>query len=715
MTWSRPISIWLVPALLLGAGVFLILSGSFGIETDLSNRLFDAYQRHAARPFADSAGMPVRVLELPSLDEDNLVKVTRTLSAQGVRMIVFTAPVETGPSPQSLAARLPPGSDAARAALAKLPEPGHDLADAVADTKAVVPVMLGVAGRSPRIKARFIYRGTADPFASVPRLDAAAAPPALLETNAAGSAAANLTPDSDGVVRSMPLAFRVGAVLVPGIAAEVLRVAADKPDITVITNEHDPLSFLTGVGIAALETQWGLVPTDGGGQVRLRYAANVSERMLNPNALTALPLNDAIVVVGATGEVAKTPLGPASIASLFSETIENLIGNTVLTRPGWTRPAEALALALLGWGMIFLLRFGLGWPAAAVMAGAALLGLVSWYLYVAHGVLLDAATPALFLALAFAAGGAAWLHDLRLAYAGLRIAFADSLPRATIEKIARRPGLLKLEGETRTVTYLVCGVRGLAGLAADYKDDAAGFTSLMQRALTPLIDQALAHGGTIDRLTADGFAAFWNAPLDDADHALHACEAANGMAIMSSRVTEQLAQQTRNEDASPTVEIGVGVATGPVIAGGFGGYGRMGYSVNGDAVAMAQRVQALSHQYGPALIVADETKRLAERGFAFLEVDTIGALGPPTTLYAIMGNPVSRASPKFRALTVFHDHIFQAIRKQHWQMARDLIAQCRRLSGASQKMYDLHLARIAYYEKHPPGDDWDGAFRPILE
>ena len=80
----------------------------------------------------------------------------------------------------------------------------------------------------------------------------------------------------------------------------------------------------------------------------------------------------------------------------------------------------------------------------------------------------------------------------------------------------------------------------------------------------------------------------------------------------------------------------------------------------------------------------------------------------------ITGNAMTRASPKFRALTVFHDHIFQAIRKQQWGVARELIAQCRRLSGASQKMYDLHLARIAWYEKHPPGPDWDGAFRPAL-
>ena len=205
----------------------------------------------------------------------------------------------------------------------------------------------------------------------------------------------------------------------------------------------------------------------------------------------------------------------------------------MLQRPDWARPAEALLTVLLGMGMVILLRFGLGWAAALVLAGLVGLGLGSWYLYAAHGLLTDAATPGLSLLLAFAAGAIAWVRDLRLAYAGLRLAFSDSLPRATIEKIARRPELLKMEGETRTVTYLVCGVRGLAALAADYKDDAPGFTRMMQRVLTPLMDQALAHGGTIDRLTADGFAAFWNAPLDDADHALHACEAANGMAAMS--------------------------------------------------------------------------------------------------------------------------------------------------------------------------------------
>ena len=713
MALQRPLSLWLAPALVLALGVCLILFDPVGLASAFGNRQFDLYQSHAARTVTQKSPA-VRVLELPSLDEDSLVAATRALTAAGVRAVIFTAPMQLGPSPQALAARLPPGSDTVRSALAKLPEPSHDLAQVIADTRAVVPVVLGVEGRAPLIKARFVYRGTINPFAAAPRVTAAAASPALLEANAAGEGAINLTQDPDGLVRRMPLAFRLAGGMVPGMAVEAARVAAGASDITVTSNERDPLSFFPGTGIGTLETPGGPVPTDSDGSVRLYYVANMSERMLNPNALDAVPLKDAVVLVGAQGQVVKTPLGPASVAQVIAEGVENLLSRQVLARPSWARPVEALILTVLGIVMIGLVRLGLGWAGIAAAAGILLMGSGSWYYFLSRRLLLDAATPSAALAAAFLVAVIAWLIELRMVYAALRMAFADSLPRASVEKLARRPSLLKLEGETRTVTYLVCGVRGLAGLAATHRDDPAAFTRLTEKVLTPLIDQALAHGGTIDRLTADGFAAFWNAPLDDGDHALHACEAGNGMTMVSGRVTEELAHQN---PGAPAVEIGVGIATGPVIAGGFGASGRMGYSVHGDAVTQAQTMQALSHHYGPALIVSEETKRGAERSFAFLEIDTIavGRASPPVTLYAVMGNPVTKASPKFRALTVFHDHIFQAIRKQNWAMARDLIAQCRRLSGVSQQLYDLHLARIAYYETHPPGPDWDGAFRPILE
>lgn len=713
MTWTRPLSVRLAPALVLALGLAVLAVDGFGLPTRLGNLLFDGWQRHL--PGQTQTSIRIEPLDLPALDEDTLVAAARALTARGASVIALAAPPEMGASPQSLAAKLPPGSDAARQALALLPEPGHDLAVALQGSRALMPVTLGKPGRTPHVTTRFTYRGAHDPFAAVPRFDTGAAVPAALERQAAGVAATNLPPDADGVIRRLPLAFHLRTLLVPGLAVDAARLAANQPALTVTTDERNSLSFLRGVGIAGLEMGGRVLPTGRDGALRPHFAPPQHPR-LDARRLGNASLAGAVIVIGAAGDLLRTPLGLDSRAGVTAQAIGHLLSGRVLARPAWALPAEIAALALLGAGMIGLLRFGLGWSAALTMSGIALLFAASWMLFAAHGILLDAATPSLLLALAFAAGAVAWLQDLRLAHASLRLAFSDSLPRATIEKIARRPALLRMDGETRTVTYLVCGVRGIADIAAAFRDDAPGFTRLMQQALSPLLDQALAHGGTIDRLTADGFTAFWNAPLDDPDHALHACEAANGMAIMSARVTEQLALEMRAHPPAQ-VEIGVGIATGPVIAGGFGGYGCMGYSVNGPAVTLAQRIQSLSHQYGPALIVAEETRNAAERGFAFLEVDTIAASksDAPVTLYALTGNPVARASPKFRALEVFHDHIFQAIRRQHWNRARELIAQCRRLSGASQKMYDLHLARIAWYEKHPPGENWDGAFRQPVE
>ncbi len=379
------------------------------------------------------------------------------------------------------------------------------------------------------------------------------------------------------------------------------------------------------------------------------------------------------------------------------------------------RLAETGWLLLFGGVAVALLQRGLAWSALVATAGIAGAAWGGWLLYTNAGIGFNAAATSAGLLLLLAGCAASWALALHLTRARLTLAFADSLPRASIEKIARDPSLLKTDGELRDCTYLVCGVRGLAGLQAQFRDEPAAFTRILGQMLSPMMDQVLVHGGTIDRLTADGFAAFWNAPLDDAAHALHACEAANGMSVMSARVNDALAQQRRtNGEAFPALEISVGVASGSVIAGAFGGHNRMGYSVQGEAVTLAQRIQVLSQHYGPSVIVAASTQGAAERGFAFLEVDTVAvaAATPPVTLYAILGTPVLKASPKFRALTTFHDHIFQALRKQQWGQARLLIEQCRNLSGASPKLYELHLSRIGDFEAHPPGENWDGAFRP---
>lgn len=387
-----------------------------------------------------------------------------------------------------------------------------------------------------------------------------------------------------------------------------------------------------------------------------------------------------------------------------------------LTRPGLALPAELFGLILAAAAAIFLMaKFRSYWGALFVAVTVAAAFALSWLAYARAHLLIDAATPGLALILIFFSAALMRWREIAQARMGLRLAFAESLPHGIIEKIAHNPSFLSLEGETRTVTYLVCGVRGLADLAASLRGDPKAFTAIMQQMMTPLMDRAMAHGGAIDRLTADGFAAFWNAPLDDGEHAAHACEAANGMCEMASELSE-LVRRGRGAGLPP-LEIGIGIATGAAIAGGFGVAGKLGYSVHGGVVQLAGKIQALSPQYGPAVIVAEETQAAANRGFAFLEVDYIatGEKDAPVRLYAMLGNPGIRASPKFRALIAFHEHIFASLRHQDWTKARVLIAQCRKLSGASQKLYDLHLKRIGYFESNPPGPGWDGAFRTILK
>ncbi|HEY2837089.1 MAG TPA: adenylate/guanylate cyclase domain-containing protein [Rhizomicrobium sp.] len=435
--------------------------------------------------------------------------------------------------------------------------------------------------------------------------------------------------------------------------------------------------------------------------------------MTRPIALLAASLP--VLALGLVAQ-AFDPYAIVSHAVEAQAALWQRLGAPPSVRPGWAPAAEMLWTTAMGAAMIWLiLRARLYW-ACVFALGALVAGFYAALLLAKlKGMTLDVIAPDVILFLTFAAGASLRWVQVRAMKQQLRFAFSDSLPRGALEKIARDPSLLSLDGETRTVTYLVCGIRGLTELASTFNDRPRAFTQMMEQVLTPLMSQILRHGGVIGRLTADGFTAYWNAPLDDPRHALHACDAANGMVTALARTNERF--QPPASGPAPKVEIGIGIATGSVVAGGFGGQGRLSYTINGDAVRLAARLQALSRNYGPTVIVSEETREAATKDFAFLEVDYIaqGKDDQPVRLYAMLENPMARSSPKIRALVTFHEHIFQSLRAQQWAKARGLVEQCRNLSGACQSLYDLYMARIGFFESNPPGPDWDGAFRPVLK
>jgi adenylate cyclase len=739
---DRPIAVWGVPLVMLVLALAVLGTDAGNVATGLRGRLFDFYAVQRPRPYEDTravAGHPVKVLDVDAASiarfgswpwpHATLAGLTYAMKERGASVVVFLAPFDKPDpaSPKGLLGLVPPGPtyDAARNALEHMPSPDSAFAAALSSVRSVTGFNLGdaIPERTLAVKTALGWSGSRNPFGRARAFDQASGSLDAIETASAGLGALNLNADSDGTVRRMPLVFRLHDKAVPSIEAEVLRLTAERDAITFRSDDGNSGLFGGKPGVASVDTGRGYLPTAPDGSIWIAYsgpnaartvsAAAIADKTLPPDAL-----RDAIVYIGAPEELVNTPMGLRPVAEVHAEAAENLLLGVVLRRPASAEQAELLCLLLFGLGSIFMIaRLGMGWAGVFVLAVVAGTGYASWSLYTEH-VLFDAAGLGLGLAAVWSAGAGARLWDIVSMRSRLRFAFADVLPPRVIDQIAHNPQRLKLDGENRTVTYLACGVRGYAELASSFRGDPAAFTRLMQRVLEPLMNQAFEHGGAIGKLTSDGFTAFWNAPLDDLEHAIHACEAATGMMEAVARTNEIITHERRIDGvALSPVEIGIGISTGSAIAGGFKAHRRTAYSVSGDCVVLATHIQQVSGQYGPAVIVAEDTRKASERGFAFLEVDYVALENHdgPVKLYALLGNPVMRASPKFRALATFHDHIFQSMRDQQWTKARELIEQCRKLSGASQKLYELHLARIAYFEDNPPGQDWDGAFRPILK
>ncbi|MBI3676465.1 MAG: adenylate/guanylate cyclase domain-containing protein [Proteobacteria bacterium] len=739
---NRRGAIWALPLAVLLAAAGLMVSDLGGIASRLAAMQFDSYQYLRPRPYEDpgpKTTLTVRTLQIDSASiakfgpwpwpTATLAKLTDELKAQGAAIVVFAFPLDKqdAASPQQLAASLPPGpgTDLARTALARLPSPDDALVHAMGQLRTVTGFALRPTqgGLDPGPQTEITIDGPESASNALREYDFASAALPRIEKASAGIGALNLSPDADGKLRAIPMAYRWKDKIVPSLEAETMRLAAGQPAITLRAQSGGLPVIDGGTRFSAIKSGLIDVPLRKDGALAVYFSGPRSEREISPAALDAGTLGagtlkNAIVYIASPDSVFETPAGPRSEAEIRAEAMENILLGTALKVPAGLT-AQLILLAVTGIGLIFLfVRFGALW--AGLFAGAVIFAIqaFTWDMFASTQVLLDSTTPSFALGFAFLAGLAARSVEFLRARTELRSAFADALAPSALDKIARQPALLKLDGETRNVTYLSCGVRDYAELSESFRDDAAGFTRMMRSALMPLVKEVFGQGGTIDHYSGEGFTAFWNAPLDDGEHAIHACEAANRMTIALARVNEQLAGERRLDGtAFKPIEIGIAVTTGPAIAGGFGDSGRMAYSVTGDCTALAESIRALSQQYGPAVIVSDDTRKAAERGFAFLEVDylVIGSRAEPVKLYAMLGNPLMRASPKFRAMATFHEHIFNSLHTQQWEKTRELIDQCRKLSGASQKMYDLHLKRVEYFETNPPGADWDGAFRPVLK
>jgi adenylate cyclase len=277
-----------------------------------------------------------------------------------------------------------------------------------------------------------------------------------------------------------------------------------------------------------------------------------------------------------------------------------------------------------------------------------------------------------------------------------------------------------LGGEEREMTIMFSDMRGFTSISETYKNDPQGLTALMNRFLTPLTNAILDRKGTIDKYMGDAIMAFWNAPLDDKDHELNACEAALDMLERVDQLNREREQEAK-EAGRPFIplNIGVGLNTGACVVGNMGSDIKLDYSVFGDSVNLASRLEGQSKEYGFPIIVGSKTALAVRDRFAILELDFIMVKGKkePEVIYAIAGREDTAQSGRFQRLRNLTIEMLGCYRNRDWEGALAAIERGRKTDEANalELLYDLYEARIRDFQQAPPPQDWNGAFELLTK
>jgi len=522
-----------------------------------------------------------------------------------------------------------------------------------------------------------------------------------LEQAAAGRGLFSIRPESDGMVRRVPIVMQAGEDIYPALTLELLRVVSGSGAVLI----RSDAAGVRGVAVPGLE-----LPTDQHGRVWVHFSAYDKSRYVSARDIIegrAAPddLRGKLVLLGTSAigllDVKTTPVH-ASVpgVEVHAQVLESALTGALLTAPGIGAVLEMTAALIAG---LLIALIAPGASAFTLFLVAALLvtalAAASWVLFVHYQLLLDATFPILATLAVYIAVVLIGYFREQMDRRRIRFAFAQYLSPSLVEQLADSPEKLVLGGETRVMTVLFSDVRGFTTISEAYKDDPQGLTRLMNRFLTPLTNAIVARQGTIDKYMGDAVMAFWNAPLDDPDHQLNACRAARDML---ERVEKLNRVREKEAAAAGTpfipIKMGIGINTGPCAVGNMGSDLRFQYTVMGDSVNLASRIEGLTKDFGVSIILGARTAQAVAGDFAVLEIDSIRVKGKtePETIYTLMGGPEMLQSNEHRELEERWAAFLASWRKQDWAGARQAMSRCRSLciEAGLGGVLDLYADRL---------------------
>jgi adenylate cyclase len=697
---------------------------------ELRLRTFDLLQVLRPRP---QTARPVVIVDI---DEDSLKAVgqwpwPRTTVAVLVNKItelgaaaigfdvIFAEPDRMSPA---IAERSFRGIDeATRAKLDSLPSNDDVLADAIRHSRVVVG-QAGTAAVSPKTQDQAALQTGVAYFGPDPAPYLVTFPGLLrnvpaIEQAAAGRGLFSLSPERDGIVRRVPVIMTAQDTLVPALTMEMLRVVTDSSAVIVRVND----AGVQSVGVRGLQ-----LPTDRDGQFWVHFnkhdpARYVSAKDVLSGNVPSDRMRSRLVLIGTSAigllDLKTTPVEAAMPGvEVHAQILESVLGKSLLVYPNYAIGAELIAAVLCGLAIIIAAPM-LSALVVALLGAVLIAGLValSLYFFIVHNLLIDFTYPLI----------SSWLIYLVLTFVNyfreqkqrqqIRSAFGYYLSPHMVEQLARSPAKLVLGGEERRMTILFSDVRGFTTISEHYKDDPQGLTRLMNRFLTPLTNAIIERKGTIDKYIGDAIMAFWNAPVDDAEQEINACDAALEMQARAAALNDELKQEAA---ASGTeympLRVGIGLNTGPCVVGNMGSDFRFNYSVLGDTVNVASRLEARTKDYRLPLVIGSRTADGAKPKFAIMEIDLIQVKGKrrPEAVFAVLGRKEVEQDPHCAELQRLNAQMLAAFRTQHWDDALSLIDRCRKAADRFDVagVYDMYVERIGAYRLDPPPEGWQGVY-----
>ncbi len=515
-------------------------------------------------------------------------------------------------------------------------------------------------------------------------------------------------PDEDGIIRRSPLLIECNGELYPSLAIETVKAFLLTDKVSLDLHDLDGNKIFLGITIGNT-----YIPTDSSGNVLVTYRGpgfsfpTVSAADVLHNKFSEQMFAGKIVLIGSSaigvGDLHATPLQTVGYpgTEVHASIIASILEKDIMSSPLWLIGVERVLLVIVG---LIVTVFAAYFPALVLVSLIVLiilllfalnaLLLVKFRLVLPH--LMLPYLQMLFLGLVNSVCG--YLFETRQRKQ-LHEVYGQYVSSAHIDQMLESHGKHTLEGNTKLMTALFADVRSFTSIAE--KLDAKEVKKFLNTLFTPMTAIIFEYKGTIDKYVGDMVVAFWNDPIDDQDHAVHCVEAALKMQIKVKELAAVFAEQKLSD-----IAVRIGINTGMMHVGDMGSEYRKAYTVLGDAVNLASRLEGVNKIYGTRIMVSEETKKMCSNiVFRFVDCIYVKGKATPTKIY----EPLCLLSEKTSILDeelVEYEKALELYNTDNWCQAKELFAKL--VDKYPQvDIYNIYLKRVSQYEVCPPAKDWD--------